>query len=191
MDPLYWSLLLLGVGIALIVLELFVPSGGVLGLLAVVSLLAAVWVGYTGGPLLGTSVLVLTLIVVPIVVGVGLKLWPHTPFGRLILGRGPENPNDVLPKTETYQGLEQLVGRHGMAKTKMLPSGHVVIEGKTYDALTAGMAIEAGEPVRVVDVRTQRLVVRPVAEALLDHEEYASDPLSQPIDSLGLDDPLA
>lgn len=191
MDPLYWSLLLLGLGVALIALELFVPSGGVLGFLAVVSLLAAVWVGYTGGPIMGTAVLVATLIVVPVVVALGLKIWPHTPFGRLILGRGPENPDDVLPKNEAYRGLERLVGRDGMTKTRMLPSGHVIIEGKSYDALTVGMPIEAGEPVRVVDVRTQRLIVRPTVEQPLEQEESGQDPLSQPIDSFGLDDPLA
>ena len=191
MDPLFWSLVLLGLGVALIALELFVPSGGVLGCLSAVCLLAAIWVGYTGGALLGTLVLVATLIAVPVVVGLGLKIWPHTPLGRLILGRGPENPDDVLPKTEKYRGLEQLVGRHGLAKTKMLPSGHVVIDGKTYDALTMGMAIEAGEPVLVVDVRTQRLVVRPSVEQPFDPDENSHDPLSQPIDSFGLDDPLA
>ena len=104
MDPLYWSILLLALGVALIVLELFVPSGGILGFLALVSLLAAIWVGYMGSPALGTIVLLITLIVVPVVVGVGLKIWPHTPFGRLILGRGPESPDDVLPETEEYRG---------------------------------------------------------------------------------------
>ena len=156
MDPLYWSILLLGLGVALIVLELFVPSGGVLGVLALVSLLAAIWVGYTGGPALGTTILLVTLIIVPVVVATGFKIWPHTPFGRLILGRGPENPDDVLPETEEYRGLKQLIGRYGKTRSKMLPSGDVVVEGKTYDAITSGMAIEAGEPIRVVDVRTQR-----------------------------------
>lgn len=191
MEPLYWSILLLGLGVALIVLELFVPSGGVLGFLALVSLLAAIWVGYTGSPALGTIVLLITLIAVPVVVGIGLKIWPHTPFGRLILGRGPDSPDDVLPRTEEYRGLQRLIGRYGMTKSKMLPSGHVVIAGKTYDALTTGVAIEAGEPIRVVDVSTQRLVVRPASEQPLETESDDDDPLSQTIDSLGLDDPLA
>jgi hypothetical protein len=43
----------------------------------------------------------------------------------------------------------------------MLPSGSVIIDGKTYDAVSEGVAIEAGQPIMVVSVSTQRLVVRP------------------------------
>ena len=43
----------------------------------------------------------------------------------------------------------------------MLPSGMVVIDGKTYDAVSEGVPIEAEQTVLVVGVSTQRLVVRP------------------------------
>ena len=36
MDPLVWSIILLVVGLLLVMLEVFVPSGGVLGFLSVV-----------------------------------------------------------------------------------------------------------------------------------------------------------
>jgi hypothetical protein len=43
----------------------------------------------------------------------------------------------------------------------MLPSGLVLIDGKSYDAVSDGMAIEPGQAIIVVSVSTQRLVVRP------------------------------
>jgi hypothetical protein len=43
----------------------------------------------------------------------------------------------------------------------MLPSGLVLIDGKTYDAVSEGMPIESGAQIIVVHVSTQRLVVRP------------------------------
>jgi hypothetical protein len=52
------------------------------------------------------------------------------------------------------------------------------------------MPIEAGQAVRVIEVRGNRVVVRPADDA----EPPAGDVLSQPIESLGLDsfeDPLA
>jgi membrane-bound ClpP family serine protease len=57
--------------------------------------------------------------------------------------------------------LKELIGRHGHTKGLMLPSGTVVIDGKTYDAVSEGMPIEANETVVVVGISTQRLIVRP------------------------------
>jgi hypothetical protein len=45
----------------------------------------------------------------------------------------------------------------------MLPSGLIRIDGRSYDASSEGMPIEAGQRVKVVDVQTNRLVVRLVA----------------------------
>jgi len=79
----------------------------------------------------------------------------------------------------------------------MLPSGSVTIDGKTHDAVTEGMPIEPGQSIRVVDVRTNRIVVRPTSEQPPEvrpaNSLAADDPLSQPIDALGLeglDEPL-
>ena len=55
----------------------------------------------------------------------------------------------------------------------MLPSGAVAFEELTVDAVSEGMAIEAGQKVRVVDVRGNRVVVRPL---LPDEDEVASPP---------------
>jgi hypothetical protein len=56
------------------------------------------------------------------------------------------------------------------------------------------MAIDAGIPVKVIAVRTNRIVVRPTDElATAPLAGDASDVLSQPIDSLGIegfDEPL-
>ena len=49
MDALLWSILLLLLGLALIALEVFVPSGGVLGVLAALALIASIVVAFSGG----------------------------------------------------------------------------------------------------------------------------------------------
>jgi membrane-bound ClpP family serine protease len=46
MDPWVWAILLLVAGTALVVMEIFFPSAGILGFLATVSLLAAVVMGF-------------------------------------------------------------------------------------------------------------------------------------------------
>ncbi|MCA9122075.1 MAG: hypothetical protein H6822_12385 [Planctomycetaceae bacterium] len=191
MEPLAWSICLLIAAIALIALELFIPSGGLLSFLSAVAALASVIVAFSAGPRTGLAMLVVTLIVVPAVLASAVRWWPHTPIGQLILIARPESPDDVLPETEQYRGLKALIGKVAVSKSKMLPSGSIVLEGRTYDAVSEGMPIDAGMPVKVVAVRTNRIIVRPTGETATHlaapSKSEAVDVLSQPIDSLGID----
>jgi len=113
-------------------------------------------------------------------------------MGRRLLLELPRS-EEVLPDSPMRRTLRSLVGKVGTASTVMLTSGAVSIDGMTIDAVSEGMAIEAGQRVRVVDVRGNRVVVRPVVEGEPDHRP-AEDILSQSIETLGLDpfdDPLA
>lgn len=193
MEPILWSILLLALGVGFLALELFVPSGGVLSFLAIGSILASVIVGFTVSPRFGAIMLGVTVAGFPMLVAAAVKWWPHTPIGRLILIGRPESPDEVLPVTEEYRGLAELIGQHGKAKTKMLPSGTVLIQGRTYDAMSDGIPIEPGETVQVVDIRTNRIVVHPAPNANVA-DIPSDDVLSRPVDSFGiegLDDPLS
>jgi membrane-bound ClpP family serine protease len=187
-DATTWALLLLLLGLVFLVLEFFIPSGGALAVLCALSLLAAVIVGFMAGPWTGLGILVTEGIVVPVALAAAVKWWPHTPIGRLMLIPRPQSPDEVLPDTVAYRGLQGLVGKRGTARGTMLPSGLVVIEGKSYDAVSEGMPIEANETVLVVAVSTQRLVVRPdntiraeLAEAAPAAAAGTGDPLAQEI----------
>ncbi|MEO2009249.1 MAG: NfeD family protein, partial [Pirellulaceae bacterium] len=71
----------------------------------------------------------------------------------------------------------------GTATTKMLPSGEVEIAGEIFDAVTAGMAVEPGQVVEVIDVRANRIVVKPTSRQLSPND----DPLEQPLEDFGFD----
>jgi membrane-bound serine protease (ClpP class) len=197
MEPYLWPLFLLLAGIAIIVIELFVPSGGVLGVLAGLCFLGSIALAFTHSVRAGLVMVTVTAIVVPVLLAAGVHIWPSTPIGRRILGKRPEHPDEVLPDSEAYRGLKELIGRKGTAGCKMLPGGTVVIDRRTYDAISLGMAIDERAPVEVVDVRMGRLVVRPSDRTELEApapnsgREKSEDVLSRPIDSLGIDDPLA
>ena len=198
MDPIYWALLLLIVGLIVVVLELFLPSAGTLGVLAGVLIIAAIVVGFRDGLKTGALILTLTVIALPVLLGFMVKVWPHTPLGKRIL-LDEIKPEDVLPNSSHYQKRnDSLVGQLGIAKTKMLPSGIVVIEGEKYDAISEGFAVDAGDAVKVVKVREHRLYVQPYdgavdAASAKDAAVRDGDILSRPIEDLGLeglDDPL-
>ena len=186
MDPAVFSILLLVVGLVFLVLEFFIPSGGSLAVLCALSLLGAIIVGFMAGPWTGLSILVVESLLVPAALMAAVRWWPETPIGRMILIPRPKSPEEVLPDTECYRGLKDLIGKRGTARGTMLPSGIVVINGKPYDAVSEGTPIEAGQTVLVVSVSTQRLVVRP--DTTIRAELVESPPGTAPIVS---GDPLA
>ena len=161
MNPLTWAILLLLLGLVFLVLEFFIPSGGSLAVMCALSFLAAIIVGFMAGPGPGATVLLAVCVIVPTAVGAAVKWWPDTPIGKLVLIQRPRTSDEVLPETVAYRGLKDLVGRRGKSKGLMVPSGIVLIDGKTYDAVSEGMPIEPGEQIIVVHISTQRLVVRP------------------------------
>ena len=191
MDLLVWAAILLVIGLALAVLEVFVPSGGLLGFLSLVAMLSAVAMAFRHGPWSGIGFLGLAVFAVPAGLIFALQWWPKTPMGRRILLPVPSS-EEVLPDSDKRRELKSLVGRVGKAKSLMLPSGAVEIDGATVDAVSEGMTIEAGQWVKVIEVRGTRVVVRRTDER--PATTAGDETLNRSLDSLGLDpfdDPLA
>ncbi len=193
MEPLVWAGLLLLLGMVLVAMEIFVPAAGLLGFLAATSFIAGVSLAfYNGGATTGFSFLMITAVALPSVLIGAFRLLPRTPLGRRLLSGAPTS-DEVLPDSEERRVLRGLLGKIGRAKSLMLPSGAIVVEGRTINAISEGQPIEAGQTIRVVEVRGAKVVVAPVEE----HEQpgpSGDDLLSRPFDSLGLDfsdDPLA
>ena len=81
-------ILLFGLGMALVVAEVFIPSMGVLGMAAGLSLMTSIGMAFYEDPGTGTLLLVITAVTVPIILTFGIKLFPRTPLGRKITARG-------------------------------------------------------------------------------------------------------
>jgi membrane-bound serine protease (ClpP class) len=192
MDPIFWAALLLLVGLTLVMAEIFIPTGGILGFLSFSAIIAAVVLAfYHGKPSTGILFLLIACVGVPVTIAAGFRFLPETPMGKRLLPSIPTT-EEVMPDDEERRHLRGLVGKTGRAKSKMLPSGAVEVDGRIVDAMTQGQAVDPGEPVRVVEVRGTMVVVTPIAELPVNDRD-PNDVLSQPIESLGLDpfeDPL-
>jgi membrane-bound serine protease (ClpP class) len=187
MDYWIWPILLLVLGLGIAFLEIFFPTGGILAFFSGASLLAAILLGFrSGGPGLGLTVTSAVVIGVPLLISLAFRIWPRTAVGKAVLLDAPR-AEDVLPDDHLRQQLKRLIGRVGKAKCRMLPSGVVLVDGQTLDAMSEGMVIEAGQTVRVIKVEAKRLVVRAVEEEI--PTPAAENPLERPIDTIA-DDPF-
>lgn len=179
-------------GCVLVVLEVFIPSGGIISVLAAVAFIASILIAFQQNPehpAIGLAFTAAAVVLVPTVLALAFKYWPKTRMGKAFLGELPSE-EEVAPEDPR----RALVGRVGVARSKMLPSGAVEIDGQMVDAVTQGQAIEPGMYVKVVEVRANRVIVRPAGRDERPSHPQPSDLLSQPIDELGiesLDDPLA
>ena len=191
----YWALLLLGIGLFVVVLELFLPSAGILGILAGALIVTSIVLGFMDSLKSGALILLLTVIALPSLLGAMVKIWPHTPLGKMILLKDLK-PEDVLPNRPHNEQKSNLEGQLGIAKTKMLPSGIVIINGEKYDAISEGFAIDAGDPIKVVSVRENRVYIQPYDATIVDTSDLPArdrDILTHPIEEFGiesLEDPL-
>lgn len=190
MDPFSWSLILVGIGFFVIFLELFLPSAGILGITAAACLISGIVLGFMDSARTGFFLMLAVSATLPIMFSVMVKIWPHTPIGKRIL-IGPQAREDVVPTGDYYDEIQSLIGRLGIAKTKMLPSGIVVIDGKKFDAVTDGLPMEPGDTIKVSAVKGNRIVVSQYLGDVSDADNLPAtdtDILSRPLEELGLDD---
>ncbi len=180
-----WAIILLVVGLCLGFLELFFPSAGLLAVLSGLALVAGVVVAFYESALLGTSFLIITAVGVPTMIVLGLKWWPKTAIGRRVMLSVPTE-EDVLPDDPAKSWMQSLPGKIGKTKTKMMPGGIVVVDGRNVEAVSEGAAIEAGQMVIVLQIRGKRAVIRPASP---DEVPTKADPLDRPIDGIA-DDPF-
>ena len=189
MPPLVASLLLVLAGFACIFLELLIPSAGIIALVSGSLLVSGIVVAFSAGVVPGFIVLIVTLVALPIVIIFLIQIWPNTPIGRRIFISLP-NREDVEPEQSRVETLNSLIGKHGVARSKLLPAGGITIEGKHYDAFSDGLPIEKDQKITVIAIRAGRILVRPMIQAAAD---TSGTPLEQSIEDLGLeslDDPL-
>ena len=160
MDYWVWAVLMLVAAVGVGFLELFIPSGGVLAIIVVLALLGSLVFAFMQGMVFGLGLLLIVVIGLPFLVWYMLAVWQSTPIGRRILLDPSEDP--ALQPNEVLERHKALLGKTGTAKSLMMPSGMIEIDGERFDAVSAGMPIDSGTPIRVIHVDGINLTVCPV-----------------------------
>lgn len=165
MNPAIWVVALFLLGLVVLVAEVFVPSGGVLGFVSLSAFLASIWIAFsTFGVGVGAATLGLAIVLVPVALGFAFRIFPDTPLGRRVLPPPPE-PEDVVPDIGRRRRARDLVGARGRAESELLPWGRVVVRGESLEAMSDGGPIDVGTEIDVVGVQGAALVVRPRRDA--------------------------
>jgi membrane-bound serine protease (ClpP class) len=164
--------ILIFVGFLLLMAELFLPTGGVLSVLALVALVMGVALTFMHDPSTGIITLIVVFVLLPVVGGVLLRLWPKTSLGRRLILHSPEAATTAA-SLPIHAELEQLVGRFGRTVSTLRPSGVTDFDGRRVDTISEGMMIEPGQWVRCISVQGARVIVRPVDKPDLGRLETA------------------
>jgi membrane-bound ClpP family serine protease len=160
-----WPLICLGIGLTLLLAEVFVPSGGLIGLLALGFLGVGIYLGFTTTTH-GLLFLVALAIMMPLTLAAAVQLWPRSPMAKYIF-LTPPTAEESAPEIRVH-ALEHLIGQFGRALTPLRPSGLVDFEGRRLDGMSEEGLIPAGALVRAVQVRSGQIIVRAANDQTLD-----------------------
>lgn len=149
---------LLVIGFLFVFFEFFIP-GGLLGVIGAILMGISIFICFkTQGPQTGWIVLVAALVLSIAIVIVGFKLVPRSPLARiLILDKGVTKDAGYSAQADK---AGELLGKQGVAVTDLRPTGIATIEGRRIDVMSDGEYLDAGARIKVVEVASNRIMVR-------------------------------
>ena len=152
-----------GMALALLVLEAFIPSGGVLGVLSGFAAIAGIVMFFQFDTMWGMVAMAVTLLALPFVIAGMLWVWPNTPIGRALTleeNQALVNVPGVLTGADQTDAVA--VGMEGEALTELRPVGVCRINSQRLDCLSQAGVIEKGTKIKVVRVEGSTVRVKAV-----------------------------
>jgi membrane-bound serine protease (ClpP class) len=159
------ELLLVSLGLILIGVEMFViPGFGIAGILGIIALMAGLGMSLIGTGATWDSFLAaigqvtFSLLVAIIATLILLRYFPRLPYGKRLI---------LETNLQAHEGYEssppedhRLLGKQGLALSDLRPSGIARFNEERVDVVSDGNWIKAGQPLEVVRIDGNRVVVR-------------------------------
>ncbi|MFH1371589.1 MAG: NfeD family protein [Planctomycetota bacterium] len=143
---------------ALIVAEVFVPSGGMIMLCAIGCLAGGVAIFFSRSAAAGWTGIGIALVMIPSVLVGAYKVFPKTRFGKRVLLAPPvRKEGEAIPDIEELKGL---LGAVGTVTTTMRPVGMCDFSGKRLECVAESGYVDKGKKVKVIKVESTQLTVR-------------------------------
>ncbi len=148
---------------ALIIAEVFVPSGGLISICALGCLIGGVAIFFHQSMTTGWIGIAIAVVMIPAVVIIAYKLFPKTRFGKSVILAPPQRlAGDAIPDTEQ---LKKLLGCVGVVLTPLRPVGMCDFDGRRVECVAEGGYIGKDKKVKVIDVEETQLTVRLLEES--------------------------
>ncbi len=168
---LIWGALLFAVAMVLLVIELFVPSGGLIGIVAGIAAIGSVMAFFRYDTGWGVGSIIGYVLLIPTLLWMFFRFWINSPLGgRVVLGGfdiNSQDPENAIIASETARqervgALKSLIGAEGVTESALRPVGTVRIGGERIDAMAEAGIIEPGTPIIVTAVYDNQIKVRAV-----------------------------
>lgn len=159
---LYWGVALLALSLILLAVEVFVPSAGVISVVAVALAVVGLIVLFRSDWRWGVSGLLAVLILGPTVLYFGFQMFPSTSIGRKVLSIEDSGDEDRPPPGEMISEFEAYIDAEAEAASDLRPGGFVRIQGKRVPAMSEVSFIRTGQRVRVTGADAMHVRVRPI-----------------------------
>ncbi|MDL2317921.1 hypothetical protein LJC74_02340 [Eubacteriales bacterium OttesenSCG-928-A19] len=148
-------------GLALLIVEVFMPGFGVPGISGIILLLISAGLLWAqAGPLAALALVVVIVALVAILLSVTLKSAAN---GRLskspIILKEEERPEDGYLASND---MSIFIGREGETRTVLRPSGIADFDGVRLNVVSDGMYVKQGAKVRIDRVEGSRVVVEEI-----------------------------
>ena len=150
------TILCLVIGLALVVIEMFIPGFGFVGFSGILLLAGSViftWINY--GAMIGSLMMIAVLILVVICLLISLR---SASKGKLSRSRLFMKEGDTVGEAVKAEAPLN-VGDIGKAETMLRPAGIVLFGDRRVSVVSEGQYIDKGKSVRVCQVEGARIVV--------------------------------
>ena len=151
------AIILLVLGFALVVIEMYIPGFGAPGILGCILLVGGV-IAARPTPL---QALFMAVIIIALLC-VALSVFVHS-ASRGRLARSNLVLKEVSTRANVENALHFFVGKEGVARTALRPAGIAEFDGVKLNVLTEGEFIDVGKRVSVSRVEGNRIVVAEIA----------------------------
>ena len=147
---------------ALIIAEVFVPSGGLIGICALACLVGGAIIFFNHSTTAGWIGIIIALIMIPTVLVFAYRIFPKTKFGKSVTLVPPNrHAGDAIADTPE---LKKLLGEIGIVLTPLRPVGMCEFSGQRVECVAESGYIEKDKKVKVIRVEATQLTVRLIEE---------------------------
>lgn len=148
---------------ALIIAEVFVPSGGIISICAMVSLIGGLAIFFKHSMMMGWIGLAIAVVMIPAIVIFAYRLFPKTRFGKSVTLSPPKRDRgDAIADMDK---LQEMLGKVGVVITPLRPVGMCNFEGQRFECVAEGGYVDKDKSVKVIKVEGTQLTVRVINES--------------------------